>query len=255
MSPRDYEFTPPPPRNKPAAPAAEVAPLTRRRMPLGLLIASIIASATALALIVAISVIWGPASQPQALDRPSESASGPTSPGDTRTPAPTTSPEPVTPGSYVPITQNAQFTQGLTIVPPDVGDWYTFDISNRPDQFSANRKDYSAQIEVWQTDLFTSPQSDQSLSQSQLHRIDDECRSSVQLSGGVGIYVLTGSDGTQLELLGQRGTHCEGGEILLIERLMPHSGTRIHIVLWTSKGLDNDPEVMELLYKVTFTVP
>ena len=161
----------------------------------------------------------------------------------------------MTAGQLVPMSQNAQFTSGLTLVPPDAGPWQESTITNRPGQFTAYRSDYTAQIEVWQADLYTSPQSDDSLTRAQLHRIDDECRSTPALVGEPTVHVLTGADGTRLELLAQRATGCDGGEILMLERLMPHSGTRIHIVLWSTRGLDSDSELLALLDGVTFRVP
>lgn len=256
MAPREYDFRPPAPPGR-----EDVAPEPRRelrpvRAPWTLIVASVVTVLTALALVVAASVIWGPATQPQALGEGSTSrpsASGTDAPGASD--EPTTTPEPVTPGQLVPITMNAQFTQGLTLVPPTAGDWTEVQIVNRPEQFTARSPDYSSQIEVWQTDLNTSPQSDEFLSTAQLNRITDECGNAPSVMDGVDVVTLTGSDGTKLELLLKKALNCDGGELWLYERLMPHSGTRLHLVLWSTQGIASNSELQAKFNQITFTVP
>ncbi|NLT27128.1 MAG: hypothetical protein GXX90_10910, partial [Microbacteriaceae bacterium] len=239
----------------PRAAQVEAEPPAPRRR-LGPLLAAGAAGLVVVGLLVGALVVSGTTTQPEAVEAPwRTTAPAETGPVETDPTAPLTDPEPVAPGSLVPITQNAEFANGLTLVPPDAGDWRESTITNRPGQFTAYRGDYSAQIEVWQTDLLTSKQSDESLTRAQLNRIGDECRVAPTIVGEPEVHELRGADGTRLELLGQRATGCDGGEILMLERLMPHSGTRIHIVLWTTRGIDDDAELRALLDEVGFTVP
>ena len=255
MARREYDFhAPVPPKRDDLAPAPR-RELRPARTPWGLLIASSVATLAALALVVAASVIWGPATQPQALGEGSTAAPTASGEGADTTARPTTTPEPVTPGQLVPLTMNAQFTNGLTLVPPAAGDWWEMPILNRPEQFTAQSPDHSAQIEVWQTALNTSPQSDEYLSQAQLNRITDECSNAPSVMGGSEIATLVGTDGTQLELALKKALNCDGGEIWMFERLMPHSHTRLHIVLWSAHGVESNAELLAKFSEITFTVP
>lgn len=257
MAPREYDFRPPePPRREALAPEPQ-RELRPRPTPWGLIATAVLASLAALSLIVAASVIWGPTSQPQALG---DGATTGAHASDTNAPdasdQPVTTPEAVTPGQLVPITMNAQFSQGVTLVPPPVGEWAEINIINRPEQFTAQSPDYTSQIEVWQTTINTTPVSDEYLSQAQLNRIGDECGNPPSVMGGdAEIYTLTGKDGTKLELLLKKALNCDGGELWLFERLMPHSDTRFHIVLWSTRDIASNADLQAMLAQVTFTVP
>ena len=229
----------------------------KRKTPWGLVAGAAIASLATISLVIAASSLWGPATQPQALGTGSAqqpgASNGPGGPSASN--EPTTSPEPVTPGELVPITMNAQFTQGVTLVPPKPGDWSVINIINRPEQFTARSPSYNAEIEVWQAGLNTTPQSDEYLTQAQLNRLSDECGGTPTLQGGPEVVTLTGDDGTRLEMLLQKATDCDGGEIWMYERLMPHSGTRFHIVLWSTLSVEHNAELQAKFNQITFTVP
>lgn len=168
-------------------------------------------------------------------------------------PTSTNSPMTVKPGDTVPITVDAVFSQGLTLVPPKLGDWQEVTASNRPDQFSARKN--GMQIVVWQTSMFDSGQSDEALSIAQLNRLSDECGGDV---GGVSDpdpYMLKGKDGTNLELLRVRADDCEGASIWLLTRAMPKTGTRIYILLGSYKNIEQADELQAKLREVTFTSP
>lgn len=254
---RSYDFQPPEPVYPPESQDAHRVVQLRR--PTGLFILAVVAALVVVGLGVAAVVTGGRVAQPEAAPTGEPLRFGDeTDPADTCTPLPTTTPEPVRPGTLVPITMNAQFTQGLTVVQPKSQHWNKREILNRPGQLSLNDPSYSARFEVWQTGLYTSAQSDQSLTETQLLRIGDECLSQVRTVGKPEKYVLKGRDGTQLELLGQRAVQCDGGEIMMYERLMPHSGTRIHIVLWAEGGegaVAANAELQRLLSETSFTIP
>lgn len=253
---RDYDFQPP----KPVYPPEDAASKqVRTKRPVGLML---VAAATVLSVVglgLAAAFTWGPATHPAAAPTGTPLSFGDeTDPTETSTPLPTTKPEKVKAGELVPITMNAQFTEGLTIVAPEGKGWTEQEIINRPGQSTYNSADFSARYEVWQTGLYTSAQSDKSLTEAQLLRLQDECLDPISLEGEPEVYVLKGKDGTKLELLGQRATDCDGGEIIMYERLMPHSGTRIHIVLWARGGVgavEDHEELMKLFKETTFTVP
>ena len=254
---RDYDFQPPAPVYPPEAQDAQR--VVRLRRPVGLLILTVVAALTVVGLGIAAVVTGGRVAQPAAAPTGTPLRFGDeTDSTDTRTPLPTTTPEPVQPGTLVPITMNAQFTQGLTVVEPKSRGWSKQEILNRPGQLTLNDPGYAARFELWQTGLYTSAQSDESLTETQLLRIGDECLSQLQNVGEPEVYVLQGRDGTKLELLGQRAVQCDGGEIVMYERLMPHSGTRIHIVLWSEGGegaVAANAELQRLLRETSFTIP
>lgn len=254
---REYDFRPPEPVYPPES--EDTDRVVKLRRPAGLLILAAVAALTVVGLGIAAVVTGGRVAQPAAAPSGTPLHFGDeTDPSDTRTPLPTTTPEPVQPGTLVPITMNAQFTQGLTVTEPQAHGWLQQQILNRPGQLTLNDPIYTARFELWQTGLYTSAQSDKSLTETQLLRINDECMSEVQTVGEPEKYVLEGRDGTKIELLGQRAEQCDGGEIVMYERLMPHSGTRIHLVLWAEGGegaVAANAELQRLLSETSFTIP
>ncbi|SJM63704.1 hypothetical protein [Gulosibacter sp. 10] len=259
MSPRDYEFRPPEPRfGKQAEPDAEVV-LRPAKRPLGLLTAAVLSGAVVLGLVIALVLLWGEPTQPEAQG---QGAGAPgASPGESAPPDPeligpdaTHPPHDVAAGDYVPIDVDARFPEGVTLVPPEYGDWSQQDIINRPDQFTAVSPDYSATIEVWQTGVFDTPQSDEALTVAQLNRVTDECGDVSSWDGQVRTHVLEGEDGTELEML-VAAIDCGGGELWLVERVMPLTGARFHIVLWDAYGgIEENEELLEKLDEVSFSL-
>ncbi|MGO1543877.1 MAG: hypothetical protein ACTHXA_06000 [Gulosibacter sp.] len=261
MSPRDYEFRPPEPRfpkDSETKPAAEDA--AARRRPRGLVIGSVLSGFVVIALVVALVMLWGNSTEPVALDpdndaaettEPTESAPEET---DLIGPDATNPPHTVAPGDVVPIDVDAYFPEDVTLVPPELGDWSEQQIINRPDQFTAVSPDYSATIEVWQTSVFNTPQSDEALTHAQLNRVSDECSSgsNVTQQGEPVVDTLTGTDDTKLEVLVSKVTGCNGGELWLIERVMPLTQVRFHIVLWDAYSVADNEELIAMYEQVAF---
>lgn len=192
---------------------------------------------------------------PQAGER--APAAAPTTPGASGelfdVPDSTAKPMTVTPGATVPITVDAVFASGVTLVPPALGDWKSFRSENRPDQFAAHKN--SARIVVWQTDVFDSGQSDESLTIAQLNRVGDECADDLSGVSEPEPYTLVGKDGTKLELLRVRVEDCQGAELWVLSRAMPKTGTRFHITVSAVGGVEHDTALMAKLRDVTFTSP
>lgn len=260
MSEQRPRFSPPEPRFgvEPAADAAaEPAGGSRRRIWSPLTIALTSVSAVVVAgLVVALALMWGNPSQPSAGERaPTLDSQGGGGAGPTDTPSPTPTPYVVQPGDTVSIDQDAVFENGFTLVYPELGDWIEQEITNRPDQLTLYSPNYDAQIQVWQTSVFNSNITDKELTLAQLNRIDDECAYGATGIGQPESYVLEGEDGTKLELLGVRADECEGGELWLIQRVMPLTGTRIHIVLWSTTPIDDNDALLAKLAEITFTTP
>ncbi|MDJ1372231.1 hypothetical protein [Gulosibacter molinativorax] len=257
MSPR--EFRPPEPVYK-QQDAAEPEPSGPARRPRGLLLAAIIAGVVVIALGITLGTLWGKTTEPVALDAG-------TAPGATETPAEsgptdtdligpdaTNPPHTVARGDTVPINVDAQFPNGVKLVPPALGDWSEQDIINRPDQFTAVSPGYGASIEVWQTSVFGTPQSDEALTIAQLNRISDECSPGGDTTpqGEPVVDTFTGTDDTKLEVLIAKVTGCDGGELWLIERVMPLSGTRFHVVLWDAYSVEDNEELMAMYDAIRF---
>ncbi|WP_282827103.1 hypothetical protein [Gulosibacter sediminis] len=260
MSEQRPRFSPPEPRFG-AEPAADAVPdasgSSRRRVwsPLTIVLTSA-SAVVVIGLVITLALLWGNPLQPSQGEAaaPLESNGGGTA-GPTDTVGPTPTPYAVQPGDTVSIEQDAVFEDGFTLVYPKLGDWIEQDIMNRPEQLTMYAPDYSAQIQVWQTSVFNSNQTDKELTLAQLNRINDECS-----SGATGIsepesYLLEGEDGTKLELLGVRADECDGGEVWLLQRVMPLTGTRVHIVLWSTTTLDDNDELLDKLAEITFTTP
>lgn len=192
------------------------------------------------------------------IPRASDGASEQASPAPSATAAPDLTAAPVTvgPGMRVPITVNAQLEPGLTLLPPPDGDWSRTQITNRPDQTTLVSPSKSQRVDVWQPGLKVTRQSDEVVTRAQLNRAADDCRLPGATSGVTPApsYWLTGTDGTSIELLGVIVTGCDGGEMLVYERFLPQTGTRIHIALWSLDGAD-DPVLQAQLQAITFTRP
>ncbi|MFD2674907.1 hypothetical protein [Gulosibacter bifidus] len=231
--------------------AVEYAPCLR--VGTGLLLG--VATLTIGGLAVALAVASGVRVEPEAGERApiaSESMPGAT---DELFDVPNSTANPLTvkPGDTVPITVDATFTNGVTLVPPPVGDWKIHSNENRPEQFTASK--HGLQIQVWQTDVFDSGQSDEAVTIAQLNRVVDECNGSAIGVSEPDKYVLTGKDGTKLEMLRVRVSDCSGRELWLLERVMPKTGTRFHIVVSASGTITDDSELVAKLREVTFTSP
>lgn len=258
MTPRDYDFQPPEPRFRPQD-ALEPAPEPRGGKPRGLVLGAALAGVVVVALVVALIMLWGKTTEPVALDQ--ENAPGPTAPresmpGETDLIGPdaTHPPQLVAPGDTVPIEVDAHFADGVTLLPPALGDWSEQEILNRPDQFTAVSPDYGASIEVWQTSVFDTPQSDEALTIAQLNRVGDECSnpSSVRPLGEPVVDTLTGTGDTQLEVLVAKVAGCDGGELWLIERVMPLTGARFHVVLWDGESVEQNAALMAMYEDIRF---
>ncbi|KAB1644878.1 hypothetical protein [Gulosibacter chungangensis] len=259
MSPRDYDFRPPEPKFR-RQDALEQVPEGPSRRPRGLIFASISTGVVVVALVVALVMLWGTTTEPVAVDQDgqSEGVTGPTETGaedgDLIGPDATHPPHTVSAGDTVPIDVDALFPDGVTLLPPELGDWTEQDIINRPDQFTAVSPDYGASIEVWQTSVFDTPQSDEALTIAQLNRVGDECSASsnVRPQGDPVVDVLTGADDTKLEVLVAKVDGCDGGELWLVERVMPLTGARFHIVLWDSTSVAGNEELMAMYHAISF---
>lgn len=259
MSPRDYEFRPPEPKFQ-RQDALESAPEGPSRRPRGLIFASVAAGAVVIALVVALVMLWGNTTEPVALDQHSgtEESVDPTETGaedgDLIGPDATHPPHTVSPGDTVPISVDALFPNGVELLPPELGEWSKQDIINRPNQFTAVSPDYGASIEVWQTSVFDTPQSDEALTIAQLNRVGDECSpsSNVSVQGEPVVDTLTGKDDTKLEVLVSKVSGCDGGELWLVERVMPLTGARFHIVLWDSSSVAGNDELMAMYQAISF---
>lgn len=177
-------------------------------------------------------------------------------PTATAAPDLTVAPDPVGPGMRVPITTNALLDPGLTLVPPPEAGWTRTTIINRPDQTTLVSPSKTQRVDVWQPGVALTRQSDESITRAQLNRAADDCRVPASASAvrSAPSYWLTGSDGTSIELLGAIVTGCDGGEMIVYERFMPQSGTRIHIALWSQNGAD-DPVLHAQLGAISFTRP
>lgn len=259
MSPRDYEFRPPEPKFR-QQDAPESVVESSPRKPRGLILGSALAGLVVIALVVALVMLWGKTTEPVALEQDGENATDPvpseSEPSETDLIGPdaTHPPMTVTPGDTVPINVDADFADGVTLVPPALGDWREQEITNRPDQFTAVSPGYGASIEVWQTSVFDTPQSDEALTIAQLNRVTDECSpgSPVRWDNQPVVDTLTGTDDTKLEVLVAKVTGCEGGELWLIERVMPLTGARFHIVLWDIDSVADNEELMAMYHAVRF---
>lgn len=259
MTPRDYEFRPPEPRFGQQDAPEPVLEQRRQRRPVGLVLASAIAGMVVVALVVALIMLWGNTTEPAALDPDpltdsSEDATAAPEETDLIGPDATNPPQVVAPGDTVPIDVDAEFTDGVALLPPELGDWTAQDIVNRPDQFTAVSPDYGAAIEVWQTSVFDTPQSDHALTIAQLNRVGDECSpgSEVSAHGEPEIDTLLGTDNTILEVLVAKVSNCDGGELWLVERVMPLTGARFHIVLWDEASVADNEELMAMYEQIRF---
>lgn len=259
MTPRDYDFRPPEPKfqQRDASEPIVEGPVGRPR---GLILAAALAGVVVIALVVALVMLWGNTTEPEALgqrDAVDESA-GPTESepreSDLIGPDATHPPLVVEPGDTVPIDVDAHFTDGVELLPPKLGEWREQEILNRPDQFTAVSPDYGSSIEVWQTSVFNTPQSDEALTRAQLNRVTDECSSGSGITqlGEPVVDTLTGTDGTKLEVLVAKVTGCDGGELWLVERVMPLTGARFHIVLWDYESVADNPELMAMYGEIRF---
>lgn len=247
-------YAPPPPVYQPA-PAAPEAPPRQRRWTLASILIAAASIVVVAGLALAVVLLWNTRAE-VGPGMPADRAAAADGPPPSSAPAPTATPHQVVPGESISIRQDAVFPNGVTLTGPAQGDWTPQRITNRPDQLTLMSPDFDAQIQVWQTQVFGSNRTDYDLTLAALNRIGDEC-----LGGLVGqvsppdSYWLTGTDGTRLELLRSRATGCEGGEVWLLERQMPGSRTRFHIVVWGQDGVENSPELLRKLGEVAFTTP
>lgn len=257
MTPRD--FLPPEPKFQ-QRDASEPVVEETTGYPRGLVIVTAISGVVVLVLVVVLVMLWGNRTEPMALDSesPEASVTAPTEGAPEETdligPDATHPPHAVKPGDKVPIDVDAQFADGVTLVPPELGEWDSQNIINRPDQFTAVSPDYGASIEVWQTSVFDTPQSDEALTIAQLNRVSDECSpsSNVRMQGDPVVDTLKGTGDTTLEVLISKVDGCDGGELWLIERVMPLTGARFHIVLYDTDSVADNKELMAMYDEIRF---
>jgi hypothetical protein len=236
------------PEPEPAARQGVWSPLT--------IALSAISAVVVIGLVVTLGLLWGRTTEPLAGEAAAPyGTQGTSGTGPTDTPKATPTPYVVQPGDTVSIDQDAVFEDGFTLTEPKIGDWVESEIINRPDQLTLMSPGYDSQLQVWQTSVFDSSQTDKDLTLAQLNRINDECAYGVSGVGEPESFWLEGEDGTKLELLGVRATNCEGGEIWMLQRVMPLSGFRIHIVLWSIDPIDDNDELLDKLDEISFTTP